>query len=103
VAGGSLAARSGRDRAGSGHRDRLGGDGLADLAVVRAQADLFGEAASDPTVSRLTDALAADASGAVEAIRAARVAGRARVWRHWCPVGSAAATGRVVVDLERRS
>ena len=32
----------------------LGGDCLADLAVVRAQPDLFGQVASNPTVSRLT-------------------------------------------------
>jgi hypothetical protein len=31
----------------------LGGDCLADLGVVRAQPDLFGTVASDPTVSRL--------------------------------------------------
>jgi len=29
----------------------LGGDCLADLAVVRAQPDLFGQVASDPTVT----------------------------------------------------
>lgn len=31
----------------------LGGDCLADVAVVRAQPALFGPVASDPTVSRL--------------------------------------------------
>ena len=31
----------------------LGGDCLADVAAVRAQRDLFGLVASDPTVSRL--------------------------------------------------
>ena len=39
----------------------LGGDGLADLAVVRAQPELFGPVASDPTVSRLIAGLAAHA------------------------------------------
>jgi hypothetical protein len=33
----------------------LGGDCLADIAVVRAQRELFGPVASDPTVSRLID------------------------------------------------
>ena len=36
----------------------LGGDCLADVAVVRAQPELFGAVASDPTISRLIDALA---------------------------------------------
>ena len=35
----------------------LGGDCLADAAVVRAQPELFGPVASDPTVSRLIEAL----------------------------------------------
>ncbi len=38
----------------------LGGDCLADLGVVRAQPELFGVVASDPTVSRLFDTLAGD-------------------------------------------
>jgi hypothetical protein len=75
----------------------LGGDCLADLAVVRAQPDLFGAVASDPTVSRLIEALATDADAAVAAIRSARAAARATAWRHRSPVGE---TGRVVVDLD---
>ena len=58
----------------------LGGDCLADIAVLRAEPELFGPVASDPTVSRLIDALAGDAPRALEAIRAARAAARARVW-----------------------
>src|SRR4051812_8150718 len=49
----------------------LGGDCLADLAVVRAQPAVFGSVASDPTVSRLFAALAADVDAAVAAIRQA--------------------------------
>ena len=75
----------------------LGGDCLADLAVVRAQPELFGRVASDPTVSRLIDRLAADADAAVAAIRAARAAARARTWSIRSPVP---ATGPVVVDLD---
>lgn len=37
----------------------LGGDWLADIAVLRAQPKRFGPVASNPTVSRLLDALAA--------------------------------------------
>jgi hypothetical protein len=47
----------------------LGGDCLADVAVLGAQPELFGSVASDPTVSRLIDRLAADPDAAVAAIR----------------------------------
>src|SRR5207247_4126032 len=63
----------------------LGGDCLADLAVVRAQPDLFGAVASDPTVSRLIDTLAGDVQTAVAALRAARAAARAKVWTDHSP------------------
>src|SRR5215218_387828 len=75
----------------------LGGDCLADLAVVRAQPDLFGEVASDPTVSRLITALAADAPVALAALRAARAAARARVWQLRAPVPG---QGPVIIDLD---
>jgi hypothetical protein len=75
----------------------LGGDCLADLAVVRAQPELFGAVASDPTVSRLIDTLAGDVDEAVVAIRRARAAARMVTWRHRSPVGD---TGQVVVDLD---
>ena len=54
----------------------LGGDCLADIAVLRAQPELFGPVASDPVVSRLVARLAADAPRALKAIRAARAAAR---------------------------
>lgn len=57
----------------------LGGDCLADIAVVRAQPEVFGPMASDPTVWRLVAALAADVGSATAAIRAAREA-RSMVW-----------------------
>ena len=50
----------------------LGGDCLADVAVLRAQPDLFGPVASDPVISRLVTALAADAPRALRAIRGPR-------------------------------
>jgi hypothetical protein len=75
----------------------LGGDCLADVAVVRAQPDLFGHVASDPTVSRLISTLAADVDAALAAIRHARAAARARVWEH-APVTEA--QGWLVVDID---
>jgi hypothetical protein len=75
----------------------LGGDCLADVAVLRAQPELFGLVSSDPTVSRLVERLAADPAAAVSAIRAARAAARAAVWARRSPVSG---TGQVVVDLD---
>ena len=75
----------------------LGGDCLADAAVVRAQPDLFGTVASDPTISRLIDTLGEDSAAVIAAIRHARAAARDRVWGHRAPVPTA---GQVVVDLD---
>ncbi len=58
----------------------LGGDCLADIAMLRSQLELFGPVASDPTVSRLIDRLAADPIRALKAIRAARATARQRAW-----------------------
>lgn len=59
----------------------VGGDCLADIAVLRGASALFGPVASDPTVSRLITALAGDADQACEAIDTARAAARRQVWR----------------------
>ena len=75
----------------------LGGDCLADVAVVRAQRDLFGPVASDPTVSRLIDRLGTDVDVALDRLRVARAAARAAAWAHRSPVP---ATGLVPVDLD---
>jgi hypothetical protein len=58
----------------------LGGDCLADVAMLRAQPELSGPVASDPVVSRLLARLAGDAPRALKAIRAARAAARTRAW-----------------------
>ena len=58
----------------------LGGDCLADIAVLRCQPGLAGPVASDPVVSRLVTALAADAPRTLRAIRKARAAARERAW-----------------------
>ncbi|MFI5758130.1 IS1380 family transposase [Streptomyces sp. NPDC051569] len=77
----------------------LGGDCLADVAVLRAEPEVFGPVASDPTVSRLIDALAAAGPKALTAIRSARADIRARVWE-LAGVNSPAADGQVIVDLD---
>lgn len=58
----------------------LGGDCLADIAVLRAEPNVYGLVASDPTVSRTIAALAADAPPVLAAIDAARAAARSRAW-----------------------
>jgi hypothetical protein len=81
----------------------LGGDCLADVAVVRAQPDLFGAVASDPTVSRVIARLAADAGQVLPAIRAARAKARAAVWARRRPLAGTAGSrdgGLVIVDLD---
>jgi hypothetical protein len=77
----------------------LGGDCLSDVAMLRAEPDLFGPVASDPTVSRLVDALAAAGSRALTAIRQACSEVRQRVWKL---AGGAVpnAAGEVVVDID---
>lgn len=77
----------------------LGGDCLADVAMLRAEPALFGPVASDPTVSRLVDTLAAAGSGALTAIRTARAEVRDRIWKL---AGSDAphADGQVTVDID---
>jgi hypothetical protein len=58
----------------------LGGDCLADVAVLRAQPELAGPVASAPVISRLVAALAAEGPRALKAIRQARAAARERAW-----------------------
>ena len=58
----------------------LGGDCLADAGVLRAQPELAGPVASDPVISRLITALAAEGPRALKAIRKARAAARERAW-----------------------
>ena len=40
----------------------MGGDCLADIGLLRAEPDVYGAVASDPTVSRTIDRLAQDAA-----------------------------------------
>lgn len=77
----------------------LGGDCAADIAVVRAQPQLFGAVASDATVSRLLTALAEDPDAALAAIRQARAAARAKVWQRRRPLAGTTG-GQVIIDLD---
>lgn len=56
----------------------LGGDCLADVGLLRTEPGAFGLVASDPTVSRLITAVAADAPKALAAIDSARATARAQ-------------------------
>ncbi|MGW7367056.1 IS1380 family transposase [Streptomyces sp. NPDC054841] len=77
----------------------LGGDCLADVGMLRAEPDLFGPVASDPTVSRLIDTLATDGKRALAAIRTARAEVREHVWK-LAGVSAPDADGQVIVDLD---
>jgi hypothetical protein len=59
----------------------LGGDCLADIALLRAEPGVYGRVASDPTVSRTIDTLARNADRVLAALDAARAAARAAAWR----------------------
>jgi hypothetical protein len=77
----------------------LGGDCLADAAMLRAEPTVFGPVATDPTVSRLIDTLAAAGPKDLSAIRTACAEAREHVWsvaKSAAPDGG----GRVIVDLD---
>src|SRR3954468_24567446 len=81
----------------------MGGDCVADIAQLRACPEVFGLVASDPTVSRCIDALAADAPAALAAINTARATARARAWSlagEHAPDHAADASSPVVIDVD---
>ena len=78
----------------------LGGDCLADVAMLRCEPGLFGPVASDPVVSRLVARLAGDAPRALKAIRAARAAARARAWDLAGQAAPGGDGGQVTVDID---
>jgi len=78
----------------------LGGDCLADVALLRAEPGLFGPVASDPVVSRLVAKLAKDAPRALRAIRAARAAARKKAWELAGHTAPGTDGGLVTVDLD---
>ncbi|MFD9073299.1 IS1380 family transposase [Streptomyces lasiicapitis] len=77
----------------------LGGDCLADVGMLRAEPAVFGAVASDPTVSRLVDALASAGPKALAAIRTARAQVREQVWKLAGAVAPDAG-GQVIVDID---
>jgi hypothetical protein len=81
----------------------IGGDCLADVAMLRSQPAVFGSVASDPTVSRLIGTLAADAPAALAAIAGARAAARSAAWTMAggrAPDHGAGADHPLIVDLD---
>jgi hypothetical protein len=78
----------------------LGGDCLADAAVLRAEPALFGPVASDPVISRLVSRLAADAPTALKAIGQARAAARQRAWQLAGSQVPGAGGGLIPVDID---
>jgi hypothetical protein len=78
----------------------LGGDCLADIAVLREQPGLAGPVASDPVVSRLVSQLAGDLPQALRAVRGARAAARERAWALAGDSAPGAGGGQVTVDLD---
>jgi hypothetical protein len=77
----------------------LGGDCLADVAMLRCEPAVFGPVASDPTVSRLIDTLAGSDEKALQAVRSARAEVRSRVWS-LAGKNAPDADGRVTVDID---
>lgn len=77
----------------------LGGDCLTDVGMLRAEPAVFGPVASDPTVSRLVDKLAAAGPKALDAIRTARADARKYV-RKLARNGAPDRDGHVIVDLD---
>ena len=75
----------------------VGGDCLADVALLRAQPEIFGPVASDPTISRLLNTLAADADETIAAIRRARATARSSVWERQSPLAD---QSQVIIDLD---
>ncbi|WP_443055831.1 transposase [Streptomyces sp. NBC_00690] len=77
----------------------LGGDCLSGVAVLRAEPQVFGPVACDPTVSRLVETLAMAGPRALTAIRRARAETRERVWK-LAGADAPDASGQVIVDID---
>jgi hypothetical protein len=83
-----------------------GGDCLADVGVLRAEPEVFGLVASDPTVSRTIDRLADDADQVLAAVDTARAAARALVWKlagNRAPDHGTDAARPLVIDVDATS
>lgn len=81
----------------------LGGDCLADVALLRGEPELFGPVASEATVSRTIAALGGDADRVLAQVARARKAARAAVWAaagEHAPTHQISAVAPVVIDLD---
>jgi hypothetical protein len=81
----------------------IGGDCAADVGLLRAEPGVFGQVASDPTVSRLITTLAADTPKALAAIASARATARAVAWRaagDHAPDHAITAQNPLAIDLD---
>jgi hypothetical protein len=81
----------------------LGGDALADAAVVRSEPGVYGPVASEATISRTIAALAKNARKVERAVAAARKAARQAAWQRAgtdAPNHEISATNPVVVDID---
>ena len=81
----------------------VGGDCLADVATLRAEPEVYGPVASDPTISRLLTTLAGDVDKAESAISTARRKARKNAWAqagHHAPNANATAKNPLVIDLD---
>ncbi len=79
------------------HALALGGDCLADIAMLRDAEQVVGVVASDPTVSRVVDDLAAGGPDVLDAIAAAHARARARVH---AAGGGPGGDGPVALDVD---
>ncbi|MGP5078676.1 transposase [Brachybacterium alimentarium] len=81
----------------------VGGDCLADVATLRAEADVYGPVASDPTISRLLTTLAGDVDKVEQAISGARRRARKNAWARAgdrAPGAGATAKNPLVIGLD---
>ncbi|MGO3211332.1 MAG: IS1380 family transposase [Brachybacterium sp.] len=81
----------------------VGGDCLADVATLRAEPDVYGPVASDPTISRLLMTLAGDVDKAESAISGARRRARKNAWSladDHAPGAGVTAKNPLVIDLD---
>ena len=78
----------------------LGGDCLADVAVLRDSPEVFGPVASDPTISRLVNTLAEAGPKVLRLIRRARAAAREHVWKLAGAAAPGAGGALIPLDLD---
>lgn len=81
----------------------LGGDALADAAVVRGEPDVYGAVASEATISRTVAALAKDVGAVERAVAASRKAAREVAWARAgtsAPDHGISAREPLVVDID---